>query len=149
MFTRAREHPQLQEGLIAFIGPGVVFQGTLTFEGVLRVEGHVEGQIMTRGTLILGPGASVQAEIHAGKVISCGRIIGNIQALEGVQFMKPGAFQGIVRTPSLSIEEGVQFNGTCEMAKAAHPAGSLAEPPRLERYEQRSEPGPGNEGEVA
>lgn len=143
MFTR--ERPQLQEGLIAFIGPGVVFKGTLTFEGVLRVEGQIEGQIMTRGTLIVGPGASVQAEIHAGKVVSCGRIIGNIQALEGVQFMKPGAFDGIVRTPSLSIEEGVQFNGTCEMAKAAH----STDPPRLERYEQRSESGPGNGGEAS
>ncbi len=107
MFTR--ERPEVQESLIAFIGPGVVFKGTLTFEGVLRVEGQVEGQIMTRGTLIVGPGASVHAEIQAGKVVSCGRITGNIQALEGVQFMKPGAFDGIVRTPSLSIEEGVQF----------------------------------------
>lgn len=140
MFTR--ERAQLQEGLIAFIGPGVVFKGTLTFEGSLRVEGQVEGQIITRGTLIVGPGALVQAEIHVGKVVSCGRIIGNIQALDGVQFLKPGTFQGIVRTPSLSIEEGVQFNGTCEMAKAA---AHLSAPPRLERYE----PHPGNGGETA
>lgn len=144
MFTKERQ--QTQEGLTAFIGRGTVLKGTLTFDGVVRIDGHLEGQVMTRGTLVVGAGAVVQAEIHAAKVVNSGRIIGNIQASDGVQLLSPGIFQGVVRTPSLSIEEGVQFNGTCEMGKVA------PEPPRLERYTPDGEPmreqghGPGNGG---
>lgn len=116
MLGRERQ-TQESQGLTAFIGQGVAFKGTLTFDGTLRIDGCLEGQIMTRGTLVVGAGAVVQAEIHAGKLITSGRIIGNVQALEGVQLLSPAAFQGVIRTPSLSIEEGVEFNGTCEMGK--------------------------------
>ena len=116
MFSKERQ-TQESQGLTAFIGHGVAFKGTLTFDGTLRIDGRLEGQIMTRGTLIVGAGGVVQAEIHAGKVVNSGRIVGNIQALEGVQLLAPAVFQGVIRTPSLSIEEGVEFNGTCEMGK--------------------------------
>ena len=143
MFTKERQ--QTQEGLTAFIGQGTVLKGTLTFDGVVRIDGQLEGQIMSRGTLVVGAGAVVQAEIQVAKVVISGRIIGNIQASEGVQLMSPGAFQGVVRTPSFSIEEGAQFNGTCEMGKIV-----ATPPPRLERYpstgesERESGHGPGN-----
>ena len=136
MFTKVRQ--ETQEGLTAFIGRGTVFKGTLTFDGVVRIDGQLEGQIMSRGTLVVGAGAVVQAEIQVAKVVNSGRIVGNIQASEAVQLLNPGVFQGVVRTPSLSIEEGVQFNGTCEMGKVALTGESL---PRLERH-----PDPGNGG---
>ncbi len=66
--------------LNALLGKGSEFEGKLTFEGQVRVEGKFSGQIMTKDTLIIGEGARVSAEIIAGTVIVNGWLEGNIKA---------------------------------------------------------------------
>jgi cytoskeletal protein CcmA (bactofilin family) len=50
-----------------------------------------------------------------GTIISSGRIVGNINASQKVHILAPGVVQGNIRTPKLIIEEGVSFDGKCEM----------------------------------
>lgn len=106
------------EELIAFLGKGTEFKGLITFEGTIRIDGKVEGEIITKGTLVVGETAVIEAEVNAGKVVCGGKIKGNVVASEKVQLLSPAVVSGTVRTPVLSMEEGVQFNGTCEMGQA-------------------------------
>lgn len=105
-----------QGEITAFLGKGTEFKGVLSFEGTIRVDGKVEGEVVSKDTLIAGDGAFLQGEITVGTIISSGKIVGNVNASQKVHILAPGVVQGNIRTPKLIIEEGVTFDGKCEMA---------------------------------
>ena len=104
-----------QSEITAFLGKGTEFKGVLSFEGTVRVDGKVEGEIISKDTLIAGDGALLQGEITVGTIISSGKVIGNINAGQKAHILAPAHIQGNIRTPKLIIEEGVLFDGKCEM----------------------------------
>jgi cytoskeletal protein CcmA (bactofilin family) len=107
-----------QDNIIAFVGKGVEFKGTITYDGTVRIDGQLEGEIHTEGVLLVGEEAVITAKVKAGTVISRGKITGDIVAKESVKLESPAELSGSVKSPKLSIEDGVLFNGTCEMAVA-------------------------------
>jgi cytoskeletal protein CcmA (bactofilin family) len=105
-----------QDDLIAFIGKGTELKGVITYpQGTIRIDGHVEGEIITKGVLVVGETADIHAEINAGTVICNGKITGNITASERIQLLPTAVLEGTIKTPALIIEEGVRFNGRCQM----------------------------------
>ena len=102
--------------ITAFLGKGTEFKGVLSFEGTIRVDGKVEGEVVSKDTLIAGDEAHLQGEITVGTIISSGRVVGNINASQKAHILAPGVIEGNIRTPKLIIEEGVTFDGKCEMA---------------------------------
>ena len=79
--------------------------------------GQSKGEIFTKDTLIIGPGATVDAQIEAENVVISGHVKGNIFARKKVVMHPPAKFQGTVTTPSLRIDEGVLFEGASYMSK--------------------------------
>ena len=104
--------------IIAFVGEGVTFKGTIRYKGTVRIDGRLEGEIHTDGVLVVGEKAVISAKIEAGTIACQGRINGDIIAKEKVRLMAPAVFEGSVKTPSISMDEGVLFNGTCQMQKS-------------------------------
>ena len=102
----------------ALLNQGASFDGKLTFEGTVRIGGKFKGEIFTKDTLVIGPGAYVQAQIEAETVILSGFVKGNIFARRRVLMHPPAIFQGTVTTPSLRIDEGVVVEGASYMPKA-------------------------------
>jgi cytoskeletal protein CcmA (bactofilin family) len=121
MFKKEERDGQLlgTDEIIAFLGKGTAFKGVISYEGTVRVDGRVEGEIITKGTLVIGESAVIHAEISAGTVVSGGSITGNVTASEKVQLLAPTVLTGAVKTPLLIIEEGVRFNGSCVMGESA------------------------------
>ena len=109
--------------IIAFLGKGTEFKGIISYEGTVRIDGKVEGEVFTKGTLVVGETAVINAEITAGTVVSGGTINGNITASGKVHLLSPAVLSGSIRTPVLIIEEGVKFNGSCDMNKTDARAG--------------------------
>jgi len=99
----------------AFLGEGTDFKGILTFEGTVRIDGQMEGEIYTKDTLIVGESAVVNAEINVNTIAISGVVRGNINAADKIEVHRPGKLFGNVKTPSLYIEEGVIFEGNCSM----------------------------------
>ncbi|HEY1334564.1 MAG TPA: polymer-forming cytoskeletal protein [Myxococcaceae bacterium] len=97
------------------LGKGSEFEGKLTFEGQVRIDGKFSGQIFTKDTLVIGEGARVNAEINAGTVIVNGVVEGNIRASQMIELHTPGRVKGNMETPALSIDKGVMFEGSCKM----------------------------------
>ena len=106
------------EDVIAFVGKGVEFKGTITYNGTVRIDGILDGEIHTDGTLLIGEEAVLTAKVSAGTIISKGKITGDITAKEKVRLLSPAILNGSVKAPTLSMEEGVLFNGNIEMARA-------------------------------
>ncbi len=105
-----------QAEITAFLGKGTEFKGVLSFEGTIRVDGKVEGEVVSKDTLIAGDAAFLQGEITIGTIITSGKIVGNVNASQKVHILAPGVVQGNIKTPKLIIEEGVTFDGKSEMA---------------------------------
>src|SRR5919197_6016579 len=97
------------------IGKGSEFDGKLSFEGQVRIDGKFSGQINTKDVLVIGEGARVMAEITAGTVIINGVVEGNIKAAQLIELHQPGRMKGNMETPALSIDRGVVFEGSCKM----------------------------------
>jgi cytoskeletal protein CcmA (bactofilin family) len=112
------------------LGKESEFDGKLTFDGQVRIDGKFQGQINTKDTLVIGDGARVNAEISAGTVIVNGSVEGNIKASQLIELHQPGRIKGNLDTPSLSIDRGVIFEGTCKM-EAGGSGLKMSPPPPL------------------
>jgi cytoskeletal protein CcmA (bactofilin family) len=105
-----------EEETLTFLARGFEFKGSLNFDGTVRIDGSVTGEIRTKGTLIVGEHAIVEGDVSARAVLSGGKINGNIIATEKVRLISTAALLGTVTAPLLEIEEGVRLRGNCETA---------------------------------
>lgn len=127
-----REKPLVDAGEIkAFLGEGTEFKGILSFEGTVRVDGYLEGEIVGDDLLIVGEPGLIRARIEVGTIVVSGRIEGNIEAKKRVELLASSLVIGNIKTPSLVVAEGATLNGSCEMARPVPPAerGAAADPP--------------------
>ena len=112
--------------ITTLLGRGATFEGKLTFEGTVRIDGRFKGEVFTDDTLVIGEGAIVEAQIDVGEVIIQGTVIGNITAKRSIEIHAPGRVKGDLHTPSLQIDKGVVFEGRSfmEAATSTRPAAS-------------------------
>lgn len=102
--------------ITALLGRGTRFEGKLHFEGRVRIDGVFKGEIQSDDTLVIGDGAEVHAEIEVATVIVRGGIVhGNIRARTAIEIHAPGKMVGNLHSPSLFINRGVEFQGSCRM----------------------------------
>ncbi|HCW92166.1 bactofilin family protein [Flexistipes sinusarabici] len=107
-----------EDGTInAFLGKNTSFNGTLAFDGLVRIDGTFEGNVKTNDTFVIANSGRVKADIDAGTVKISGNFEGTVVAKTKVELYKPAQVTGTIKTPSLVIEDGVVFNGTTEMGK--------------------------------
>jgi len=101
------------------VGRGSHFEGKMTFEGVVRIDGSFEGEIVSSDTLVIGEGAEVRAEMDVSTVIIYGDVYGNIRASNSIELHSPSHLVGNIITPSLVIDRGATFDGNCRMMGAS------------------------------
>lgn len=99
----------------AYLGEGTHFKGMLSFNGTVRMDGEVEGEVETQDTLIVGEKGVVKADITAGTVICKGKIYGTVKASKQVEIHAKSEMVGNIEAPSVFIEMGAIFDGNCKM----------------------------------
>lgn len=101
------------------IGSLVRISGTLTSDGDVRINGTLEkGEVVAKGTLIVGEGGAVSAGITAQRCVVAGTVTGNIRASDGIEITATGRVHGEVRCGGrLSIEPGGSFVGSSVLEK--------------------------------
>ena len=102
--------------LKAFMGEDAVFNGSLTFEGTVRIDGRFEGQVITEDTLIIGETGRLIADINAGTIICKGRVEGTVVATQKVELHTTGQIVGALKAPALHVEVGGILDGQCDMS---------------------------------
>ena len=117
--VRPAEGSQDEQSVQAHLGKGSRVEGKLTFEGSVKIDGHIEGEIVAQEMVLIGDAAVINAQIHAETVIVKGKLTGDIVARKRVELRAPGRLMGNITTPSLVIHEGVVFEGHCSMGSAA------------------------------
>lgn len=97
--------------LNGFLDRGARFEGTLTFEDTFRIDGVLKGKVVTKNELIIGDGASIDAEIHVGRLSVSGNVRGVVYARERVEVHAGARLQAEIHTPSLFVEDGAIIQG--------------------------------------
>ena len=90
---------------------GACFEGVMSFEGTARLCGRFKGEIISKGTLIIEPGAKVEARILIGELILKGSLKGEAKAHRKIHILNGSEFHGTLNAPQLNIEEGALFEG--------------------------------------
>ena len=98
------------------MGVDTVFNGSLSFEGTVRIDGKFEGRVEAEDTLIVGETGNLTAEIIAGSVICQGKIKGTIIAKKKIEMHASSQITGNIQSPALHMELGAVLNGNCDMS---------------------------------
>ena len=108
----------IKEGnLGGFVGNNTHLTGDATFKGMMRVDGHLSGRISSGdGTLIVSTNGLVEADISVATAKVYGTVRGDITATSLIELGRTARVTGNIRTPSLVIENGAVFDGTCRMS---------------------------------
>ena len=117
--TRPADAAVREPSLQATLGKGSRVEGKLRFDGSVRIDGQVDGEIEAQESVIVGETAVINAQIKAGTIVVKGKITGDVIASRRVDLQAPGRLVGNIVTPSLVIHEGVVFEGHCSMGSGA------------------------------
>ena len=101
--------------ICTILGENASFNGTLRFEGAVRIDGKFEGEIKTDGDVIIGKKGEVRAGITAGCVIIGGRVEGDVIASRRLELQSQSQLVGNVKTSNLVVGEGVLLQGNCSI----------------------------------
>ncbi len=101
----------------AYMGEDTSFDGSLSFNGTVRIDGNFQGKVCTDDTLIVGEKGVLEADVEAGIVVCKGKIKGTVHAKEKVEIHANSEVVGNVITPQLYVELGAVFDGQCDMTK--------------------------------
>ena len=103
------------------LGSGSRFEGLISFDGTIRIDGAVYGQIICKNSkpsmVIITEMAKVEADIIADVVVISGNVSGNIKAVNKLEIHAPGRLEGLIYTSDFSIEDGALFQGECIMIR--------------------------------
>ena len=100
-----------KEEINAFLGAGTVYQGRLSFQGAVRIDGSFSGEVVSEGSLIVGKDAELEGMLNVGDLLLSGRFAGEVQAKRRITIHKTGVLQGVIYTPALVVEEGGTLDG--------------------------------------
>lgn len=107
-------------GFGGLLAEGTEIDGEVRFADELRVDGRIEGKILSEsGRLLVGETGHIKADIRVGVASISGTVSGTLLASTKVEIHSTGKFYGSIHAPALIIEEGAVFEGNCAMASAA------------------------------
>jgi cytoskeletal protein CcmA (bactofilin family) len=118
--------PAAAGGTVCAIGAGARFDGLLSFWGAARIEGSLAGEVASRGTLEVGPAATVVGRVEVDVLIVEGAVEGEVFARERVEVLPGAQVTATIRTPRLAVAEGARFEGRLDMVRAAPEGASAA-----------------------
>lgn len=95
------------------LGKDSEFEGDLKFIGTITIEGSFKGSVSGDGTIIIGLGALIMADIQALDVNIFGKIYGQISAVNKVCIYSSGEIFGDINAPKIQIEKGAIIKGKC------------------------------------
>ena len=114
--TRAeiRDYPERIVGTVSEIPTYEVWgSGNIKVNGVVRIDGDIDGNLETDGNVIIGENARIRGNINAKSIIVGGIILGNIFANESVKVLANSIVIGDILSHKVQIEDDALVNGKC------------------------------------
>lgn len=97
--------------LAAVLGPGTRYEGDMSFEGRVRIDGHYVGRIYSEDWLELGPGGHIEGSVDVARAIIAGRVDGDLRVREHLVVTETGRVAGKVDAAELEVRPGARIEG--------------------------------------
>ena len=94
---------------------GTILTGNLVTADDMRIDGTIEGNILSKGKIIIGVKGTVSGDIECQNLDLMGKLTGNISCNEIVILRSQCSIVGDISTQIIEIEPGATFNGSCKM----------------------------------
>ena len=132
---QARPNPVSAEAR-AYLDAGSKISGKLSFDGPIRIDGEVDGEIIGKDNITIGESAVVTAQIKAASIIEAGKVSGDITAIQRIEIRPSAKVMGNLTSPVLVVHEGALFEGHCSMQPEAARDNKVTVFPKEERLAQ-------------
>lgn len=100
---------------VSHIAPGVYIKGEITSPGDVRVDGHIEGKISSKGRVVVGEGAQIDGTVICDALDFWGSLDGDIFVRDTLSLKAGSSVKGSLNVRRLQVEMGAAINGTCKM----------------------------------
>lgn len=111
----ARSIDNNMERAINRIVEGTRFKGEITCESNIRIDGAFEGDLETKGRLVIGPQGSVEGTVRCQNLEVEGRLQGKVVVEELLSLKSSAVAEGEIHYGQLGIEPGAKLSGTLHM----------------------------------
>lgn len=97
------------------ISKKTTFKGAISSEGDFRIDGTVEGDLITTGKVIIGPEGKVYGKMQCVNADIQGLFDGHLEVKNSLCLKPSAKVSGEVYMESLTVEPGAVFNANCKM----------------------------------
>ena len=98
---------------INILGPGAIVKGEIQVNGDFRIDGILEGSIICKGKIVVGPTGKIDGDIQCQNADFSGEVKASVRVAELLTLKATAKYSGDMITGKLAIEPGAQFSGTC------------------------------------
>ncbi|OGD78359.1 MAG: hypothetical protein A2Y64_00090 [Candidatus Coatesbacteria bacterium RBG_13_66_14] len=117
MTKEEKKYDRGSSGVHSIVGEGTIFEGNISVQGSLRIDGIFKGTIKC-DAFYVGRSAEVTAEVEANRSVVGGKIHGNLVSPMSAEIEETAEIIGDVRTESLTIAEKAVVHGFIDMGKS-------------------------------
>ncbi|MCQ2369841.1 MAG: polymer-forming cytoskeletal protein [Paludibacteraceae bacterium] len=107
----------LSSSQLNVIANGTIIKGDITTNGDIKIDGNLEGTIITKSKVIVGEKGVLKGTINASNIEIMGTVTGDMTAANAMTLKSTANVTGNIRTVTIVIEQNAQFNGNCKMGK--------------------------------
>jgi cytoskeletal protein CcmA (bactofilin family) len=132
--------PSGPSGALSIIGTGMTVQGDLDANGVVKIEGTVDGDVRAAAQVLVAKGGSVRGDVETTEAVVGGTVNGAIHARERVEIQAGASVYGDITTRRISVAEGGTLNGLIRMDEAAVDREERNAEPKVEVWPRPSAP---------
>jgi len=104
-----------QDGIDTLIGRGCRIEGNVVFQGGLRVDGHIIGDVRAEppgaGCVIVPPQGRIEGEVRAASIVVSGQVVGNLHASDRVELLARARIIGDIAYAEMSMQAGCRVSG--------------------------------------
>lgn len=122
-----RSHSVSKDEVNAYMGARTAYQGKLTFQGAVHIDGTFTGEITSDGILRAGKDSVIEGSLEVGELELSGTFTGEVHAKRRVLIHRGGVLTGTIFSPVLAVEEGAVLEGTLHMREPVPGGGEAAE----------------------
>lgn len=104
--------------LAGLLGPGAHHEGSLVFQGRVRIDGTLLGDVQSDDFLEIGPQGHIEGSVNVAQALVAGRIEGALRARERITLLETAVVMGQITTPWLDVRPGAQLRATVRVDRS-------------------------------
>ena len=120
------KYQETEQKPINLISLGTEIAGDINTSGDIRIDGKLEGNLVTKGKIVIGETGALKGTINCSNADVSGSIEGKVNVKELLSLKRTSKILGDIITDKLAIEPGAKFTGTCKMDSSSATSSEIS-----------------------